>query len=442
MQKFLKSLTRLFVVFMLLAILVMVIPSLRNRATSQLQQWWVKIDYFFNPPEEAIFTPATQAVTDLSATLQAMTQQVPTLTITPTQNIQTPTLTPTLTPTPLPEKVELTGIIYQTQKGFWNYCAPANLYMNLTYWGWRGDIHDIGKFVKPYDEDKNVMTYELASYVEEKTDYSIVTRYGGTLEIIKRLLAAGFPVLIEKGNYARDTTGKISWMGHYNVINGYDEARRVFIVQDSLFTADYEIDYDLLQTEWRGFNYVFQVVYPEDYHDQVLSVLGEYADETASIQIAAQIASDEAFQLNGNDQFHAWFNRGTSLQLLQDYTGSAAAYDQAFLLLPTLEKDTRPWRIVWYQTGPYYAYYFSGRYQDVIDLATNTIDAATQPYFEESFYWRGLAEAALGDLVTAREDFCTSLKYHPGFTQHSTRCKTWGWRNVHNADSPFRGCTY
>lgn len=400
------------VLMLFLASVVMVIPSLRSRALVRAELLWIKVDYFLHPPEKNLFTPATLAPNSTPATPFITT---PTPSATPTLEPAVPTATPTLTPTPIPEQVMLEGVIYQTQKGFINFCAPSNLFMALTYWGWRGDVNEVGIYLKPLNEDKNVMPYEIANYVQEKTDFEIVTRYGGTVDVVKRLVAAGFPVLVEKGTYARDTTGRISWMGHYALVTGYDDAEQVFITQDSLISQNYKVSYDLFTSEMRGFNYVFQVIYPPEQAETVFSLLGEYKDEVASYQIAAETASEEVVSLTENDQFHAWFNRGTSLQLLQDYYGSAAAYDQAFQLLPLLKEDTRPWRIVWYQTGPYFSYYFTGRYQDLIALATNTIDIANRPSLEESFYWRALGYAALGDMVSAKKDFCRSLQYHAEF---------------------------
>jgi tetratricopeptide (TPR) repeat protein len=100
---------------------------------------------------------------------------------------------------------------------------------------------------------------------------------------------------------------------------------------------------------------------------------------------------------------------------LQDYGGTAQAYDQAFLLYPTIAEKERPWRMMWYQTGPYWAYFYTGRYQDVIDLATKTLDAMSQPVLEESYYWRALARLALSDNKGAIKDLRSSLESHPGF---------------------------
>ena len=114
------------------------------------------------------------------------------------------------------------------------------------------------------------------------------------------------------------------------------------------------------------------------------------------------------------DNVFAWFNKGTSLVQLQDYIGASNAYDQFFQLNAALPESERPWRMVWYQTGPYYAYYFAGRYQDVIDLATKTLDVP-QPYLEESWYWRARAYIALGEREKAIDDLNKSLEYHPNF---------------------------
>jgi tetratricopeptide (TPR) repeat protein len=202
------------------------------------------------------------------------------------------------------------------------------------------------------------------------------------------------------------------------VVTGYDDARKVFITQDSYFTPDYEVAYDEFLQGWRSFNYAYLAIYPPDKEQEVMDILGAEADETANYQAAALKASEEIYSLTGVDQFFAWYNRGTNLMLLQDYSGAAAAYDEAFAIYNQLpeDKSIRPYRVLWYQTGPYFAYYYTGRYYDVISLADTAINAALdEPALEESYYWRAMSKAALGDSAGAIEDYRTSLKYHPDF---------------------------
>ena len=71
---------------------------------------------------------------------------------------------------------------------------------------------------------------------------------------------------------------------------------------------------------------------------------------------------------------------------------------------------------MWYQTGPYWAYYYSGRYQDVINLANTTLGTVLGgPTLEESLYWRGMAEWATGDTVAAIKDFQDAVYYNRHF---------------------------
>lgn len=392
------------------------VPSLREMAGFQINKLRVQAQYALSPPEEAVFVPEVDLATMVQATMQA---QAPTTTPTPTTTLTNtppgPTLPPTPTPTPLPQSVNLTGMRYIDQHGLWNYCAPATLAMALTYWGWEGERTDVGPVVKPFDLDKNVMPYEMADYVNNHTEFNALVRAGGDLDLLKRLVAEEFVVVVEKGIFLKDYNGKMGWLGHYAVVSGYDDAKQEFMTQDSYFSADYPVSYDELFKQWRSFNYTYLVIYPVEDEQKLMQALGPSADEEASYRIAAQTAADEAVSLTGLQQFFAYFNRGTSLTQLQDYAGAASAYDVAFQLMAALPEADRPWRMMWYQTGPYFAYYYTSRYWDVINLATNTIDSAAEPYLEESFIWRARARAILGDNQGAAEDVRKSLEYHPGF---------------------------
>mgnify|MGYP005842950143 FL=1 len=416
-----KAISWIFIGGLFACLLLFAIPSLRGRLVSNLNELRVQARYALNPPQQAVFVPEEAVATIVDATMQAFSRtSTPIASLTPASAAPTPTpqftSTPTQTPTPLPESVALNGVRYQDQHGLWNYCAPANLAMGLSYWGWQGERTDVGPVLKPFEKDKNVMPYEMADYVQTYTNLNALVRHGGTLETLKRLIAAGFVPLIEKGIVIRDINGKLGWMGHYSTITGYDDAKKVFITQDSYFEPNFKVSYDELLWQWRSFNYIFLVIYPPEREAELLDLLGPYADPQTAFQIAAQTAAEEAVRLDGVEKFFAYFNRGTSLVNLQDYAGAASTYDQAFALMAGLPEKDRPWRMMWYQTGPYFAYYYTGRYQDVERLATTTLDAAAEPFLEESYVWRARSRLALGNRSAAAEDVRKALEYHPGFT--------------------------
>jgi hypothetical protein len=410
-------------ILVVLAGITVMLPPVRDRLSIRMNNLRAQIYSELHPPEKLAFVPQDQVARVVQLTIQALTPIASSSK--PSSSTLTPdavkeTSIPTLIPTPLPANVSLKGIRYMTQHFGWNECAPTNLAMALSFWGWPGKREDPVQYLKPYADDKNVMPYEMASYVQDKTDFAAIVRWGGTPQLVKSLLAAGYPVLVEQGVILPDgSTGKPSWMGHYLVVTGYDDASQMFTVQDSYLPNgnNYQLSYAQMVGDWRSFDDVFLMIYPKDKQNDLFNVLGSYADEASSDRIAIEIASKEISTFTGVNQFYAWFNRGTSLVHLQDYNGAATAYDEAYAIYATLPKDKNlPFRMTWYQTGPYYAYYFTGRYQDVVQLATLTLETTSQPYLEESYYWRARAEMALDDNQDATTDLRTSLKYHPGFS--------------------------
>ena len=406
------------------------LPPVRARLDWRIAEWQAQIKYTLAPPEQAVFVPEQQTAFPTPAFLPSRTPTASLVPVTPTATLPgsthapPPTHTPTQTPTPLPERVQQAGIRHEFQT--WNNCGPATLSMALSFWGWQGDQADAAPFLKPIPRDKNVMPYEMAAFVEEETEFKVVVRAGGDLDLLKRFLAAGLPVILEKGFEGPNFEG---WMGHYVLVTGYDNAAQAFTTQDSFLGPKIIVGYDAIESFWRAFNFTYLVIYPAEREADVLALLGEQADETTNARSALARASEEIYTLSGRDPFFAWFNRGTNLVALQDYAGAAEAYDEAFALYAALPEDERPWRMMWYQTGPYWAYFYTGRYTDVLNLATTTLDAMSEPVLEESYYWRALAREALGDVSGAIEDWQTSLEHHPGFAPSLSQLARLGVEN-------------
>ncbi|MEP7134367.1 MAG: C39 family peptidase [Chloroflexota bacterium] len=415
-------------VLILLAVGIFFLPPVYSRAMPRIDGWVTSIKYLINPPDEVVFLPSQQSSTATTASGTISTQPAsptPAQTQTPKPG---PTLTPTLTSTPLPATVKLTGFKYVDQFNRWNYCGPANLTMALNYWGWTGNRDVIAKVIKPGIQDPkldfiqqsrsdyNVMPYELEDFVNEQTQFRALSRLGGDIDVAKKLIAAGFPFIAEKGYYEKDYSGKVGWMGHYQFITGYDDVRQELIVQDTYNDGpNFAIPYEEFMADqaWMAFDHIFIVVYPPDREQDVLNTLGPYADETWATRHALSVAEDHVGTTSGMNLFFSWFAKGTSHVALFEYVDAATAYDQAFAVYNELGKDDkqRPYRMMWYQTGPYKAYFYAGRYQDVIDLANVTL--SVKPTLEESIYWRGRAEYMIGDTKSAVDDFREALRLHP-----------------------------
>jgi len=406
---------------LLLGIVFYFIPPIHDRVAWRVYDFRTEVKYFLNPPAQAAFLPVQQAAIDsiVNATMQAHAlSQTPPAALKPAEVGSSPTSSPTMTPVALPASISLPGVVYVDQSGGLNLCGPSNLMMALKFWHWDGTRDLIIRAIKPSDQDKNVMPYEFQDFISANVpNLTSVLRYGGNIDVIKRLVSGGFPVLAEKGEYQRDLNGKVSWMGHYQFITGYNDENKTLLIQDTYIDGpNFHVSYDKFMQDWRSFDYVFVVIYPTERDSDVMTLLGQYADQNWATRQALQVASAEAHSLTGIQQFFAWFNVGTSHVELQEYVDAANAYDQAFQIYAGLAPDygTRPWRMLWYQTGPYKAYYYSQRYQDVVNLATLTLTTLiSEPVLEESLLWRGRAEAASGATQAAMDDYRAALVVHP-----------------------------
>jgi hypothetical protein len=328
----------------------------------------------------------------------------------------TPTITPapTATEVPLPTAVRLEGITVIPQK--FNNCGPTNLTINLNYYGRATDQLAVADVIKPNYDDRNVSPSDIEFYVRQHTDMAITIHAGGDLGLLKRLLAAGYPVVVEKGLIPSESE---AWMGHYLTVFGYDDATQEFATLDTFLgpwdSSGLMIEYDDMMEYWRHFNYTFYVIYPPEQATAVTQLLTPtMTDPLAMWQHALQQAQTD-IAAKPDDAF-AWFNLGTNLTELGKLTGdetlfasAVAAYDQARTI-------GLPWRMLWYQFGPYEAYLGNGRTDDVFTLAEAMLSNFGGQNVEETYFYRGQARLASGDINGAAADFRTALQLYPNYT--------------------------
>ena len=400
-------------IIVLFCVGIYLLPPVHSRIAWRLASLQTKIHYFLNPPDQVSFSPVQEEISLATESNPQISLITPSATFAPTET-PTPSISPTitLTPTAIPASVTLTGVVHEYQS--FNNCGPASLSILLSYWGWEGDQRTTKAFLRPNEDDANVMPEEMLVFVEQQTQLSGMVRTGGNLDLIKRLIAAGFPVLIEMGHHPP----KDWWMGHYVVVNGYDDAWSALITQDPLIMADFPIPYHDLNTRWwRDFNFVYLVVFPPEREHEVESILADDYDPLLNSQRTLQKTEAELPLLTERDLFFGLLNQAETLHRLGRNDEAATAFDKAFTHYNTLDEDQRPWRVLWYRVDAYQAYYTTGRYQTVIDLAKTTLSMLSNRSLEESHYWRGMAYEALGELDKARFDFEIALQLRPTYQE-------------------------
>jgi tetratricopeptide (TPR) repeat protein len=328
-------------------------------------------------------------------------------TVVPSQPTPTPMPSPTPqpSPTPIPGNVDLPAPAWERQGP--NNCGPATLALYLRYYGWEGNQNNIAQVVKPLEEDRNVNPEELVYFVRTHAGWlNTEFRVGGDLQLLKQLVAAGFPVMIEE-SFFFDTPywpNDDLWAAHYLLVTGYDDRSQAFTGQDSFHGPDQHIAYATLDSYWQIFNRVYLLVYPPAREDRLKSILGSNWDPDLNRQHALQVADVETQSQPENA--YTWFNVGSNLVYFERYGEAATAYDKARQL--GLYQ-----RMLRYQFGPFFAYFHAGMTTELLAVTEYALERT--PNSEEALLWHGWALYRQGKKNEALVDWQKALEYHPGY---------------------------
>ena len=323
-----------------------------------------------------------------------------------------PTATAEPTPEPLPTQVVLEGMgrIQQT----FNNCGPANLTQVLNFHDYDITQEDIRLVLKPNSEDRNVSPWQIQDFVNEQTPFQAIARTNGTQEMIKQFIAAGLPVVVEKG-YSLPESG---WWGHYITIYGYDDEQQKFYTQDTylspLDNTGRPLPYADLDEFWKQFNYTFYVVYEPLQEEIVHNILGEtMLDNFTMWQLTANRALQETESEPANP--FVWFNLGAALTEMAKLTGEAQYYQAGAQAFDKSRVSELPPRMLWYQFQPYPAYLAVGRYEDVFTLVNAVLSNSGGLDVEETYYYQGQLREAMGDAAGAVVSYQEAVRLNPGY---------------------------
>ena len=389
------------IVLLVVGVLLYQVPAINIRLSWRVD---VAITYIRN-----VINPVGQMPTPLPQPAAAVT---PFPSQTPTNRpAEQPLITPspgststrTPTPTALPQSINLGSPSWEKQTP--NNCGPATLSLYLRSHNWEGNQTDISDLLKPETGDRNVNVEELIYYVRTQAGWlNAEYRVGGDIELLKRFLAAGLPVMIEEGDLLDEQywPNDDRWAGHYLLLSGYDESTQTFIAQDTFRSPDRNVPYQAVAENWQAFNYVYLLVYRTDQTELVKLILGEDWDPDINRQKALELAQSQTIQDPNNA--YAWFNLGSNQVYFERYHEAAQAYD-------TARQVGLPQRMLRYQFGPFFAYFFSGRNDDLLALTKYALQRT--PNSEETLLWRGWGRYRAGETSRAMDDFQAALEENP-----------------------------
>ncbi len=329
----------------------------------------------------------------------------------------TPLVTPSPTATPLPVATSLQNINVIPQK--FNNCGPANVTITLNYFGHTVEQLEVGDIVKPNYDDRNVSPWELVDYVNKHTPMQARYFVGGDIDLLKQLLAAGYPVIIEKGLYPNSWEG---WMGHYLTVVGYDDvgdeenAGQVFISLDTFLgpwdSSGRRDSYEFVDEFWQQFNHTFILLYPPEEEGKVLAILPPELDDEILMWRETAVSNQQLTRQQPQNPY-GWFNLGSSLTHLARLSGNHSLYESAAAAFDEARIIGLPWRMLWYQFEPYEAYLANGRLEDVFILSDAILTTEGGQNVEETYLYRAQAFSQMGNEAASEDALAHARLLNP-----------------------------
>ena len=293
-----------------------------------------------------------------------------------------------------------------------NNCGPATLSMILSFWGTNISQQTLADEMRPYNnpkggvDDKSIFANEFTSFAKQ-LGYDSFNRPNGTIEILKQLTTNGIPVVVRTWLHPNED------IGHFRIVRGFDENKKIIIQDDSYEGKDREISYKEFLEMWQPFNYGYILVFTDDKLPLVEKILGADFDANRANENAIERAEIE---LNQNpDDYYAQFNIATSNYYLGNFDKKVAIFKKVENKLPP--------RMLWYQLEPMLAYQQTGNDEKALSIANKILNNGNSA-FSEMYQLKGEIFLKQGRNEEAKEMFEKALFYNKNYDQAKNSLKT------------------
>jgi tetratricopeptide (TPR) repeat protein len=295
----------------------------------------------------------------------------------------------------LPARVEM-PMVHEYQR--LNNCAPTTTSMVMRFYGINVVQADMAALQKPIREDVNVTAEEVANSVRE-VGLEAYVGHSRDLDLVIRLLAAGFPIIAEE--WIDHDEG----MGHFRAIRGYDREQQRILYNDSFYGPGLWRSYDNFLRAWAPYNNKFVLPYRADQEPLVRALIGDQWEESGDYSQLLETTTAQV-ERNPADAYALW-GQGEALVRLGRPQEAIVAFESA------IGTGALPWRYLWYRYGYFEALNQVGRYEDLLAVSRTSLDQMKRS--EDIRYHRAVAFVALGRTEEAITSLELALQDNPRF---------------------------
>ncbi|GGN47736.1 C39 family peptidase [Deinococcus daejeonensis] len=257
-----------------------------------------------------------------------------------------------------------------------NNCAPVTAMTLLGYYGASVTQAQAAAVMKDYPGDPQVTSLELASYLGRAGLQSVI-RYAGDAELLRSLVAAGFPVVLQQ----RLQRG--SNVAHFRTVYGYSAGQ--FLISDPLLGPSLRLSAQRLAELWAYYNGEYLVAFPPARAGEVQRLLGSDYSAAANWQ-HLRAHGEQDVKARPRDPYAWWGLAKATLRL-----GNAALASDYFERAVNLGVPTMYYL---YRQEAFEAWTQAGRHSRTLSVTQRALQAF--PRSKELQYFRTLAGRAVG----------------------------------------------
>lgn len=184
-----------------------------------------------------------------------------------------------------------------------NNCGPAAVVMALSTLGVDADQETARLALRGENVNRGMGPGPVGPWVEEQFGLRMMYRTGGTNALLKALVSNGFAPMVTQ--WMQDPW--VSRISHWRTVQGYDDARATFYVNDSMLGRGVPLAYDWFARNWQPFSYRYMVLYRPSDEARLQAIVGPQWDDRTMRRTYYERAKDEA-HAQGTSQ--AWLAYG------------------------------------------------------------------------------------------------------------------------------------
>lgn len=245
-----------------------------------------------------------------------------------TQIVASGSLTALMSEPAVEVKAALPAIDVPAMRHVWqslNNCGPAAVVMALSTFGIDASQEVARLALRGPDWNRGMGPTPVDPWVREQYGLRSMYRTNGTNALMKKLVTNGFAPMVTQ--WLEDPWK--SRISHWRTVRGYDDARGVFYVNDSMLGRGVPLTYDWFAANWQPFSYRYMVVYRPEDEPRLRAIIG---DDWNDVRNRRNFYERSRAEAQAQSTSAAWLAFGEAAYQYGQFAEAVAAFEKGIAI--------------------------------------------------------------------------------------------------------------